>query len=236
MKRLLLFFLLFLLAMPAMADGLFEIPTLKDSYEIGDFDESLQIVKQRLCDLNYYSEGYTKDRILHGYFDAVLQNRISLFQAFNNLPVTGNLDQETLSLLFSNNAMSEAAFYKQDKALIPDYMLFTVGVSSQSHWIISNDYFNLQTQVINHWANNKVVAFELSIIPYNAWHERMISPDSYYSVVTLSAVKPGETTYSNYCCIDNYSEIYDIFVGVKRYRLDNGTIITIPENQILYHT
>lgn len=76
----------------------------KDTYQLGDQDDEIVKIQQRLAELNFYNEDFT------GYFGDITQYGVLMFQKANGLAATGVVDKETYNALFSENA-SENPIY-----------------------------------------------------------------------------------------------------------------------------
>lgn len=239
MKRVfaILFFLLLFSHAIAEDITLQSIPVLaKESYQLGEHDPGLVIIKQRFRELGYYSDGFMKERTLTEFFDIQLAQRIQKFKTFNELPVTDLLDQEMLSVLFSERALSENAFFEisKNESSFPEPLSLMIPPEGQINVDYSGDAAVVKAQVTNYSSDKSVVAFELKVLPYNAWNECIIEEDDAYTVTTLTTIKPGEKKYSNTCTIPNYKDIFDLCIGVSKFRFDNGLVIEIPDKQIVY--
>lgn len=237
MKRILTLLLLLLISCTAIAEDVspaLEPPAIKSEYILGEYDENLVAVKERLHALGYYSDAYVKDRSLSCYYNITLYSRIRLFQIFNSLPVTGCLDASTVSLLFSEKAQSEEAFFSQEIDDIPDYL--GVVTSNAANYSSFDEGFALRPKVKNWFPDKKVVAYEVAFIPYNAWHEKMENFVYSDKVTSTTIIKPGTEQYSAKCIFINQEEMFDVLAGVTRFRMDDGTIINVPEDKVVYHS
>lgn len=67
---------------------------------LGNRNESVKIIQQRLVDLNYIEQ-----RLVTGYFGEFTAQAIALFQKTNNLPVTGMIDGASYTILNSEFAL-----------------------------------------------------------------------------------------------------------------------------------
>ena len=90
MKKLLFFILITMLAVPAAAetDGI--------------------AVRKRMQELKYYKDKINVEEIT----DKSLSRNLKIFQAYNGLPITGILDEETEQKLFSEEAFGEIEYFK----------------------------------------------------------------------------------------------------------------------------
>lgn len=216
MKKLIVFLLLVLLATPALAD-----------------EHDGLAVRTRMKELKYYREKVAVEEIT----DDSLSRRLKSFQTYNNLPITGELDAATETKLFSEEALSEEAFfasYKGDPALQPENTLF-ITTSSSAEWTNIAEVARIRFQVKNTSPDRVVKAYEIQAIPYDPWGDKMIPDDTVLKVSTIYDVKPGATHYSNRIDLERRQEVYSLFVGISKVRYEDGTVVTIPEDEILYY-
>ena len=193
----------------------------------------IKAVKLRLQELEYYSKDATgfDERI-----DADFTRWLKRFQHFNDLPVSGELTGETLAVLLSEDALTEKASiarYKDHPELEPEAVCLIV-MNSTCDWESSGNIMNIKFQTTNLSAHRTVTAFELTIHPYDPWGQDMSPSKAGYRISTIKKIKPGEKQYSNRIRIDRRLEIDELYVGVSKIRYSDGSIVEIPENEILY--
>lgn len=70
------------------------------TYSLGDQGDKVSEIQQKLADLGYYAGEIT------GYFGEVTEQAVKDFQTVNGLEATGVVDETTLDLLFSENAVA----------------------------------------------------------------------------------------------------------------------------------
>lgn len=215
-KHIITFLLLIALAVPAAAEN-------HDSIA----------VRTRMKELKYYKEKVAIEEIS----DGSLSRRIKSFQTYNNLPITGMLDKATEEKLFSDNALSEDAFfasYQEDPLLQPENTLFITSASN-AEWTNVGEIARIRFQVKNTSPDRVVKAYEIQALPYDPWGDLMTLDGAALKVSTISNVKPGATQYSNRIDLERRQEVYALFVGISRVLYEDGTVISIPENEILYY-
>ncbi len=81
-----------------------EEPKEKDTFRIGDQDEKIVNIQDKLKELNYYNEEST------GYFGDITSTAVIAFQNANGLTATGEVDKKTYELLFSEDALENPVF------------------------------------------------------------------------------------------------------------------------------
>ena len=215
MKKLLFFILITMLAVPAAAetDGI--------------------AVRKRMQELKYYKDKINVEEIT----DKSLSRNLKIFQAYNGLPITGILDEETEQKLFSEEAFGEIEYFKsyqENPSLQPENTLFiTFDSTAESSNI--GEVARIRFKVKNTSPDRIVSAYEIQAIPYDPWGDRMIPEDTVLSVSTIYDVKPGTVHNSNRIDLERRQEIYSLYVGISKVMYKDGTIITIPEEEILYH-
>lgn len=216
MKKLLFFILITLLAVPAIAeehDGL--------------------AIRSRMKELKYYRDDVIAEEIT----DKSLFRSLKIFQAYNGLPITGVPDEPTVKKLFSEEALGEAEYFKsyqEDPSLQPKNTLF-ITYDSTAESANIGEVARIRFKVKNTSPDRVVEAYEIQAIPYDPWGDRMIPENTVLAVSTIYNVKPGATHYSNRIDLERRQEVYALYVGISRVMYEDGTIINIPENEILYH-
>lgn len=237
LKKLIVLLMLLLIATPVIAENTekaYEIPDVKEVYSLGEHDENLLLVKQRLQELEYYSAEAAKERLMNECYTIDLVARIKRFQIYSGLQATGNLDSQTLSLLFSDEAMTDNSFYAQDESKIPEYFLFCIGDSATFDF--SGEYVYVSPKVRNGFKDKTVIACEIRFLPYSIWDKPMFDESNPPFTATIFSIKPGETKTSNKCALYNYKEMYDVLIGISKFKLQDGTVVEVPEDKILYYT
>ena len=81
-----------------------EEPKEKDTFQIGDQDEKIVEIQDKLKALNYYNEEST------GYFGDITFAAVTAFQNANGLTATGEVDKKTYEVLFSEQAKENPIF------------------------------------------------------------------------------------------------------------------------------
>ena len=234
MKKLIVLLMLLLIATPVIAENTektYEIPDVKEVYSLGEHDENLILVKQRLQELEYYT---SKNKPTNACYTIDLVAIIKRFQIYSGLQATGNLDSQTLSLLFSDEALTDKNFFAQDETLIPEY--YRLGIGDYIYSDYSGEYIYSSVQVKNKFKDKTVIACEVRFLPYSIWDEPMFDESNPPFATTIFSIKPGETKTSNKCALYNYKEMYDILIGISKFKLQDGTVVEVPEGKILYYT
>lgn len=234
MKKLIVLLMLLLIATPVIAENTektYEIPDVKEVYSLGEHDENLILVKQRLQELEYYT---SKNKPTNACYTIDLVAIIKRFQIYSGLQATGNLDSQTLSLLFSDEALTDKNFFAQDETLIPEY--YRLGIGDYIYSDYSGEYIYSSVQVKNKFKDKTVIACEVRFLPYSIWDEPMFDESNPPFATTIFSIKPGETKTSNKCALYNYKEMYDILIGISKFKLQDGTVVEVPEDKILYYT
>ncbi len=72
------------------------------SFSSGDYHEEIVKIQERLAELNYYSG------MADGSFGTMTEEAISAFQTANGITQTGEADEYTLNILFSDDAVANA--------------------------------------------------------------------------------------------------------------------------------
>lgn len=233
MKKLIVILLLLMITTPVIAENTektYTIPSVKEVYSLGEHDENLLLVKQRLQELDYYT---SKNKQTNACYTIDLVATIKRFQIYSGLPASGNLNPQTLSLLFSDEALTDKDFFAQDETLIPEYYMLGIGEYINSEY--SGDYIYSGVQVKNRFKDKTIIACEIKYFPYSIWDEPMYDESNPPFATTILSIKPGETKYSNKCAMYKYKEMYNILIGISKFKLQDGTVIEVPEDKILYY-
>ena len=216
MKRIILFLLMLLLCVPAIAE-----------------EKSIIEIKTRLQELGYYVKEYTPDeRTNDGY-----TRRVKQFQTFNGLDITGEADDETVAKLFSESALSGKAFhqmYNDDPSLQPELTLY-FPETSHAQWSVNGSELSIGFQVKNMSPDRVVQAHELTIYAYDPWEIEMIGDGNPRTLITIADMKPGVVAYSSRFKLQNRTKIFFIYAGISKVRYEDGTIVEVPEDEILYY-
>lgn len=231
MKRVSLLFLLFII-LSSVATAASVWPMLKEIYELNESNANVLWLKQRMQEIGYYSS----EDALSSSFDIHLLRKIKSFQYYNHLPVTGRLDSCTVDTIFSDSTQTRAQFmesYAADPSLEPAVTLVfddTATATKES----GNLVFRIKPK--NSSSQKDIVAYEFYTVPFNAWDECMVDDVSQYSISVIEKLTPGKVGTAKTVKLENPDQIYQIWTGVHRIRYSDNTIVTIPDDEIIYST
>ena len=105
----------------------------------------------------------------------------------------------------------------------PRPLIFPDNANGQWQNVGSNQ-LKFRCQVKNSSGSDTIRAFELYLYPTDVWGNRLIGSDEVYYHTTTKEIKPGQTSYSDYFTIGDRSETANIYVGIKRVVLTDGTV------------
>lgn len=74
--------------------------------------------------------------------------------------------------------------------------------------------------------DDETVAYELHVYTEDVWGNRLLPEDEVYAYTLKKAIEPEHVRYSGYMLIPDRSEIYKVYVAIKKVRFANDRIIT----------
>ena len=89
---------------------------------------------------------------------------------------------------------------------------------------VGSDQLRFRCQVQNVSSSDSISAFELYLYPTDARGSRLIDADAVYYHTTNRQIYPGQTAYSDYFTIGDRNVTANIYVGIKRVILADGTV------------
>ena len=89
---------------------------------------------------------------------------------------------------------------------------------------VGSDQLRFRCQVQNVSSSDSISAFELYLYPTDARGSRLIDADAVYYHTTNRQIYPGQTAYSDYFTIGDRNITANIYVGIKRVVLVDGTV------------
>ena len=194
---------------------------------------SVKAAKERMLELDYYpkSESDVDDEA-----DETFVRRLRLFQFYHCLPITGELDEDTLAMLYSDEARSEEdaiAASRKDPACEPAYTC-VITPDARGEWEGLGNLMDMRFEVANISSKRTIDAFELTLIPYDAWGDPITDEDGPYIITTVKSIKPGKKAFSNRVCVIGRKEAERVSVGVSKVRYSDGEVVNIDEDEIVY--
>ena len=89
---------------------------------------------------------------------------------------------------------------------------------------VGSDQLKFRCQVQNVSDTDSIRAFELYLYPTDARGNRLIGADEVYYHTTSRQIHPGQTAYSDYFTIGSRASTANIYVGIKRVIMTDGTV------------
>ena len=198
----------------------------------GDSGNGVLTVKKRMQELGYYRSTATVDES----FNSMMTERLKEFQKNNGLPQTGIVDAQTLNKLYDSSPVKGQFYVAPTPTPRPEgkYMLVIPSGGNGQWKKLSGDKLQMRVQVKNESRYRTVEAFELYIYTEDVWGDRNPESGRVYTCTTIKDVGPGKTAYSDYFVLPHRSDIYQVYVGVKQMRYEDGTIETISDSNVDY--
>lgn len=88
----------------------------------------------------------------------------------------------------------------------------------------SGNQLGFRCQLLND-GTSKTVAYELYVYTEDVWGERLLPEDEVYTYTVKKAIEPDQVRYTDYILIPDRSDIYKVYVAVKKVRFENDKII-----------
>ena len=89
---------------------------------------------------------------------------------------------------------------------------------------VGTDQLKFRCQVQNVSGSDSIRAFELYLYPTDVWGNRLLGSDEVYYHTTNRQIHPGQTAYSDYFTIGDRAKTANVYVGIKRVILTDGTV------------
>lgn len=108
-----------------------------------------------------------------------------------------------------------------------------ISFDDRAEWRESGDILSIRFRMKA--GSKDVSAFELYVYATDVWGEKIYGKDMVYYATTEKSIKAGKTAYSDYINIPNRRHIHNVYCGIKRVMLKDGTKKEYPLNANDYY-
>lgn len=152
-----------------------------------------------------------------GDYGAQTARAVSDFREINGLNGDSDVAESfVLELLYSGKG----------KAYVdPEFALEIFSGASINWKAIDNDQLKIRVQVRNASRYREVKAFEIYMYATDVWGERIYGENWIYYETTNKKVAPGETVYSTYFVVPDFSRIDQVHFGIHRIAYSDGSTV-----------